>query len=58
MGQAKGLELVESLAETEAILVPAGKGADLIHTEGVRRYVDTSQPVPVYSTASKIAGQH
>jgi thiamine biosynthesis lipoprotein len=57
LGREKGLELVESLAETEAILVPAGKGADLIHTEGVRRYVDTSQPVPVYSTASKVAGQ-
>ena len=58
MGQEKGLALVDSLAETEAILVPAGKGADLIHTEGIRRYVDTSQPVPVYSTASKVAGQH
>lgn len=58
MGREKGLALVDSLAETEAILVPAGKGADLIHTEGIRQYIDTSQPVPVYSTASKVAGQH
>jgi len=58
MGREKGLELVKSLAETEAILVPAGKTDELIHTEGVRQYVDTSQPVPVYSTASKMAGQN
>jgi thiamine biosynthesis lipoprotein len=57
LGREKGLGLIDSLAETEAILVPADKTADLIHTEGVRRYVDTSQPVPVYSTASKVAGQ-
>lgn len=57
LGREKGLELVDSLVETEAILVPAGKIGGLIHTEGVRRYVDTSQTVPVYSTASKVAGQ-
>jgi len=55
LGREKGLELIDSLAETEAILVPAGKTDDLIHTEGVRQYVDTTQPVPVYSTASKVA---
>lgn len=58
LGRQKGLELVDSLVETEAILVGADKTDDLIHTEGVRQYVDTSQAVPVYSTASKIAGQH
>jgi len=57
MGREKGLALVESLAQTEAILVPGGKDQEIIHTEGVRRYVDTTQPVPVYSTASKVAGR-
>jgi thiamine biosynthesis lipoprotein len=57
MSLAEGLELIGSLDETEAILIPAGKGADLIHTEGIRQYIDTSGPVPVYSTASKVAGQ-
>ena len=57
LGREKGLELVDSLAETEAILVPAGETSELIHTEGVRQYVDTTQPVLVYSTASKVAGQ-
>ncbi|HIJ69951.1 MAG TPA: FAD:protein FMN transferase [Planctomycetes bacterium] len=57
LGGEKGLELIDSLSETEAILVGAGKTAELIHTEGVRRYVDTTQAVPVYSTASKVAGQ-
>lgn len=57
MGRERGLELVDSLAETEAIVVPAGKTDELIHTEGVRQYVDTSQAVPVYSTASKVAKQ-
>jgi len=56
MGREKGFELIDSLDETEVIVVPAGRDAELIHTEGIRRYVDTSQPVPVYSTASKIAG--
>ena len=57
MGREKGLELIDSLDETEVIVVPAGKDAELIHTEGVRRYVDTSQKVPVYSSASIVAGQ-
>ncbi|RKY08228.1 MAG: FAD:protein FMN transferase [Planctomycetota bacterium] len=57
LGRGKGLELIDSLAETEAFLVPAGETDELIHTEGVRQYVDTSQPVPVYSTASKVAGR-
>ena len=57
MGQEKGLELIESLGETEAIVIPADKDQDLVHTEGIRQYVDTSGPVPVYSTASKVAGQ-
>ena len=57
MGREKGLALVESLAQTEAILVPGVKDQEIIHTEGVRRYVDTTQPVPVYSTASKVAGR-
>ena len=57
MGRQKGLELVDSLDETEVIVVPAGKDAELIHTEGIRRYVDTSQKVPVYSSASIVAGQ-
>lgn len=57
LGREKGLALVESLDETEVILVLGGKDQEIVHTEGVRRYVDTSQSVPVYSTASKVAGQ-
>ncbi len=57
MGREKGFELIDSLDETEVIVVPAGKDAELIHTEGIRRYVDTSQKVPVYSSASIVAGQ-
>ena len=57
LGREKGLELVDSMAETEAILVPAGETDELIHTDGVRQYVDTTQPVPVYSTASKVVGR-
>ncbi|MHC4721523.1 MAG: FAD:protein FMN transferase [Planctomycetota bacterium] len=57
MGWEKGFELIDSLDETEVIVVPAGKDAELIHTEGIRRYVDTSQKVPVYSSASIVAGQ-
>ena len=57
MGREKGFGLIDSLDETEVIVVPAGKDAELIHTEGIRRYVDTSQKVPVYSSASIVAGQ-
>jgi len=57
LGREKGLELVDSLTKTEAILVPGGKDQEIVHTDGVRQYVDTTQPVPVYSTASKVAGQ-
>jgi len=57
VGQEKGLGLIDSLDETEAIVIPADKDHDLVHTEGIRQYVDTSGPVPVYSTASKVAGR-
>ncbi|MHC5061074.1 MAG: FAD:protein FMN transferase [Planctomycetota bacterium] len=57
MGLEKGFELIESLEETEVLVVPAGKTDEIIHTEGVRRFVDTSQTVPVYSSASIVAGQ-
>ena len=57
MGRQKGLGLVDSLDETEVIVVPAGKNVELIHTEGIRRFVDPSQKVPVYSSASIVAGQ-
>ena len=57
MGREKGFELIDSLDETEVLVVPAGKDAELIHTKGIRRFVDTSQKVPVYSSASIVAGQ-
>lgn len=39
MGQKKGLELVESLYNTEAILIPAGPKQKLVHTTGSKQYI-------------------
>lgn len=39
MGQKKGLELIESLDKTEAILIPAGPKQQLVQTEASKQYI-------------------
>ncbi len=42
LGQEKGLELIESLADTEAILIPAGPAAQPLFSTGAAAYVQRS----------------
>jgi thiamine biosynthesis lipoprotein len=39
MGPEKGLKMIESLAETEAILIPAGPEQPLVQSKGARQYI-------------------
>jgi thiamine biosynthesis lipoprotein len=57
MGAQKGLALIESTPDTEAILIPAGDSKDLLHTTTVRKYVDNTRPVASYTAASYIITQ-
>jgi thiamine biosynthesis lipoprotein ApbE len=39
LGQKKGLELIDSLADTEAVLITPGPEYQMMMTEGAQRYI-------------------
>ncbi len=54
MGLDGGMRLVESLDNVEALIVLADPDQDYIYTEGIRKYVDTSQTYAEDSAASRM----
>ena len=57
MGVKRGLELVESIENAEAILIPAGDEIELLHTSRIGRYIDTSASTSAESMASRMITQ-
>lgn len=57
MGAEKGLSLIESIRDTEAILILAENKTELLHTTTIRKYVDNTRPASTYTTASYLVTQ-
>ncbi len=57
MGVEKGLPLIESTPDTEAVVIPAENKKELLHTTTIRKYIDNTRPVSTYSAASYIVTQ-
>ncbi len=54
MGLDAGMRLVESLKDVEALVILTDRSQDYIYTEGIKKYVDTSQTYAEDSAASKM----
>jgi len=48
MGAEKGLPLIESTPDTEAVVIPAENKKELLHTTTIRKYIDNTRPVSTY----------
>lgn len=57
MGAEKGLLLIESTPDTEAVVIPAENKKELLHTTTIRKYIDNTRPISTYSAASYIVTQ-
>lgn len=54
MGLDGGMRLVESLKDVEVLVIPTDRSKDYIYTEGIKKYVDTSQTYAEDSAASRM----
>jgi thiamine biosynthesis lipoprotein len=50
----KAIEMIESLENVEALLIPSGEEIEYIYTEGIKKYIDTSQDYSADSSASRM----
>jgi len=54
IGPQKGLALIETIENTELIMIPADEEQKLIHTKNAPKYVDNTQPPAGYTTVSQM----